>query len=78
MATFPVFLPGKSHGWRSLVGYSLWGHKESDMTEHAYIQLYGKRCQIVIINLFGYIGVNAIINMCSRNCMRFFKICLVV
>ena len=29
----PVFLPGKSHGWRSLVGYSPWGHKESDMTE---------------------------------------------
>ena len=23
----------KSHGWRSLVGYSPWGHKESDMTE---------------------------------------------
>ena len=30
----PVFLPGKSHGQRSLVGYSLWHHKESDMTEH--------------------------------------------
>ena len=29
----PVFLPGESHGQRSLVGYSLWGHKESDMTE---------------------------------------------
>ena len=29
----PVFLPGKSHGWRSLVGYCPWGHKESDMTE---------------------------------------------
>ena len=28
-----VFLPGKSHGQRSLAGYSLWGHKESDMTE---------------------------------------------
>ena len=27
-----VFLPGKSHGQRSLVGYSSWGHKESDMT----------------------------------------------
>ena len=26
-----VFLPGESHGWRSL-GYSLWGHKESDTT----------------------------------------------
>ena len=30
----PVFLPRKSHGQRSLVGYSPWGHKESDMTEH--------------------------------------------
>ena len=29
----PVFLPGKSHGWRSLVGYSPWGSKESDTTE---------------------------------------------
>ena len=29
----PVFLPGKSHGQRSLVGYSSRGHKESDMTE---------------------------------------------
>ena len=25
MATRPVFLPGESHGWRSLVGYSPWG-----------------------------------------------------
>ena len=29
----PVFLPEKSHGQRSLVGYSPWGHKEWDMTE---------------------------------------------
>ena len=29
----PVFLPGEFCGQRSLVGYSLWGHKESDMTE---------------------------------------------
>ena len=28
-----VLLPGKFHGLRSLVGYSPWGHKESDMTE---------------------------------------------
>ena len=26
-------LPGESHGQRSLVGCSPWGHKESDMTE---------------------------------------------
>ena len=29
----PVFLSGKPHGQRSLVGYSPWGHKESDTTE---------------------------------------------
>ena len=29
----PVFLPGKSHGPRSLEGYSSWGRRESDMTE---------------------------------------------
>ena len=29
----PVFLPGEFHGQRSLVGYSPWGHKESDVTE---------------------------------------------
>ena len=29
----PVLLPGESHGQRSLVGYSLWGHKELDTTE---------------------------------------------
>ena len=29
----PVLLPGESHRWRSLVGYSPWGSKESDTTE---------------------------------------------
>ena len=29
----PVLLPGKSHGWRSLVGCSPWGRKGSDTTE---------------------------------------------
>ena len=29
----PVFLPGESHGQGRLVGYSLWGRKESDTTE---------------------------------------------
>ena len=34
----PVLLPGESHGQRSLMGYSPWGHKELDSneaTEHA-------------------------------------------
>ena len=29
----PVFFPGESHGYSSLVGYSPWGRKELDMTE---------------------------------------------
>ena len=38
MATL-VFLPGKSHGQRSLVGYSPQGCKESDMTQHSCSRL---------------------------------------
>ena len=34
----PVLLPGKSHGRRSLVGCSPWGHEESDMTEQLHFQ----------------------------------------
>ena len=35
MAT-PIFSPGKSHGQRSLAGYSPWDHKEMDTTEQIY------------------------------------------
>ena len=35
----PVLLPGKSHGWRSLVGYSPWGRKELNMTEQLHFHL---------------------------------------
>ena len=34
----PVFLPGESHGWRSLVGYSPWGRTELDTTEATWQQ----------------------------------------
>ena len=33
---YEVFLPGKSHGWRNLVGYSPWGRKELDMTDQLH------------------------------------------
>ena len=33
----PVLLPGKSHGWRSLVGCSPWGRQESGTTERFHI-----------------------------------------
>ena len=34
--TPPVILPEKFHGQTSLMGYSPWGHKESDTTEHPH------------------------------------------
>ena len=33
----PVLLPGKSHGWRSLVGYRLWGRTGWDTTEPLHV-----------------------------------------
>ena len=36
----PVFLSGKSHGQRNLVGYSPWGRKELDRTEHTHMIYY--------------------------------------
>ena len=46
----PVFLPGKSHGQRSLAGYSPQGHKESDMTEQLSTHtLHVSPCSIVLL-----------------------------
>ena len=39
----PVCLPGESHGQRNLMGYSPWGHKESDTTEQ--LTLAGKKVE---------------------------------
>ena len=38
----PVLLPGKSHGWRSLVGCSPWGRWESDTTERLHFHALEK------------------------------------
>ena len=40
----PVFLPGKFHGQRTLVGYSPWGRKELDATEHSPVGLESEEC----------------------------------
>ena len=42
MVTPPVFLPGESHGRRSLIGYSPWGRKESDITERLHFHFHTK------------------------------------
>ena len=43
-----VFLLGKPQGQRSLAGYSLWSHKESDMTEHACTHCISCNVQVLI------------------------------
>ena len=35
-----VFLHGEYHGQRYLIGYSAWGHKESDTTEQLTLSLF--------------------------------------
>ena len=46
----PVFLPGESQGWGSLVGCRLWGCTELDMTEATWQQqqqqAHHKKCQV--------------------------------
>ena len=43
-----MFLPGESHGQRSLVDYSPWGHKESDTTEGLHHHLHSHISEMII------------------------------
>ena len=55
-----VFMPGKSHGQRSLVGYSTWGHKELDTTEqlsthtHTHVGVMGLQRVTSVFYLFAF------------------------
>ena len=42
----PICLLGQSHGHRSLMGYSQWGYKESDVTDHT-CTLLQRTCMVV-------------------------------
>ena len=50
MTTHSVFLPGESHGQRSLMGYSPWGHKQLDTTEWHTLSLSKKRGQSTLFS----------------------------
>ena len=45
----PVLLPGESHGWRSLVGYSPWGCKESDRTERLHFHFTSIKSIYIVV-----------------------------
>ena len=48
----PLLLPGRSHGQRSLAGYSPWGCKESDTTEQLhFLSFYYNKCNILSHNV---------------------------
>ena len=58
----PVFLPGESHGQRSLEGYSPWSRKESDTTErltyththtHTHTHIHTKSYYFILILVVG-------------------------
>ena len=49
MTTFPVFLPGKSQGQSSLVGYSPWSHKRA-IKQHIYL--------LALNNYLDYLGIH--------------------
>ena len=53
-----VFFPGESHGQRSLTGYSLWGHKESDMTEKLTHTFYFCKKKKKVIGILIGIALN--------------------
>ena len=61
MATIPVFLSGKSHGWRSLAGYSPWvsknqiGLSNSIFTFHIYNSTWLHRSSHIFYYLFIYL-----------------------
>ena len=48
----PALLPGKSYGWRSLIGYSPQGRKESDTTERLHFHFL----PIHLSSLFAYLS----------------------
>ena len=48
----PMFLPRKSHGQRILMGYSPWGCKELDMTEHTHMYLSNKALRFYMLTHF--------------------------
>ena len=70
-----LFLPGECHGQKSLVGYSPWGCKESDTTEHTHaVQVH----QTKLLNCIkGYANVlQAHVDPCIHLCPTHMCVCI--
>ena len=87
MQPTPVFLPGKSHGQRSLAGYSPWGHRSqtqlSDHSEKSHQLSDGPAtdaphhallaCSLFPIILRPFHGAEAIITKCFTSSLHVFR-----
>ena len=64
----PVFLTGEFHGQGSLVGYSLWGDKESDMTEGLKRESEKQYIELSCVSFLIYINNNILVYVlfCSQ------------
>ena len=58
----PVLLPRKSHGQRSLAGYSSWGRKESDTTERLHLSTF----DLTFYFILEYIVYNNVFQVYSK------------
>ena len=62
----PVFLPGESQAWGSLVGCRLWDRAESDMTEETQQQQQHYDTELQSCNFSAYSGLKFI--MTTMDC----------
>ena len=58
----PIFLPEEFHGWRNLAGYSVWGGRESEMTE---LLTHTMHSMVTVVN-----NVCVCVCVCARVCVR--------
>ena len=65
-----VFLPGKSHGWKSLEFYSPWGHKESDTNEQLTTSISLHVYYISTCTIYIYIYVYKILRRDGKNTQK--------
>ena len=74
----PVFLSGKFHGQKSLAGYSPWGYKEPDTTEHHQVSAtrasYRKKSTNILANtvkfillIYNSVVFNIFTELCSHH-----------
>ena len=65
----PIFLPGESHGQRSLEGYSSWGRKQLDTTERLTHTHTHTHTRTLLAKLNCTYNVSTIVDMTNQDCV---------